>query len=112
MNIFAFDVLSFLANVILTMLLVFQWDRSHAKEQSVKNNIFATRRMVAGLFGHNDGVVAQKAKDITENVDATLATLDARSPFIERLQYILNLVRRKNIEDAKKEVSVAENEIT
>ncbi len=110
MNIFTFDVLSFLANVILTMLLVFQWDRSHAKEQSVKNNIFAMRRMMAGLFGHNDGVVAQKAKDITENVDATLATLDARSPFIKRLKHVLSLVHRKNDADAEKEISIAENE--
>ena len=110
MNIFNFETLSFLANIILTLLLIFQWDRSHAKEQSVKNNVFATRRMVAGLLGHNDEVVAQKAKDITENIDATLATVDARSPFTERLKHVLSMVRRKNDADAEKEISIVGNE--
>ena len=43
-------------------------------------------------------------------VDATLATLDARPSFTDRLRYVLSLVHQKNNTDSEKEISIAENE--
>lgn len=79
---------SLVANVILTLLLFFQWDRKHAKEQATKNNVLATRMMVARLGDTS-------ANNILSNIDATLASLDARSPFIEQSKIVLEDIKQR-----------------
>ena len=69
-------------NIILGLLLLFQWDRKHASEQATKLGLLGTRRMVGRLD-------SPAAADIMDSLDATLATLNARSPFIEWSQRIL-----------------------
>lgn len=105
-----FGTISAVFNIILSLLLFIQWLWNRAKEQSVKNNIFASRRMISMLTEHTDGVVAEKAKDMTENIDATLATLGVRSSFKERLKSICSLVLRRNWQERQKEIVLAKNE--
>ncbi len=110
MNNLDFGTISAFFNIILSLLLFIQWLWNRAKEQSVKNNIFASRRMISMLNEHADGVVVEKAKDMTENIDATLATLGNRSPFKKRLRHITDFIYRRNKEEERSEIIMAKNE--
>ncbi len=98
----SFGNISIIANIVLTLLLIFQWDRKYASEQVTKNNILATRRMVSRIQDNT-------AKDIIDSVDATLATLDARSPFSDWAKGIMVKIQIKfKKEEAKKLDELAE----
>ncbi len=62
------------ANIILTLLIIFQWVKQHAKEQSIKNNLFAIRRVVSRISDI-------RSSDVVDHLDAVLASLGAREPF-------------------------------
>lgn len=96
-------------NIILALFLFFQWFKNRAREESIKNNVFSARRMVAGLMEHNNDV-KQKAKDITEILDATLATLGARLPFKKWREIIIERIRQRNRKEEQLPITEEKNE--
>ena len=95
--------LSFVANVVLTLFLGFQWWRSHAKEQSVKNGLFAVRSIVQRISGIRLAEVAQRAEDAVDALDGVLATLDARPPFSRKSRQTMDEVHEKFKNQKEKE---------
>ena len=77
-------------NIILSLLLLFQWYNNHAKEQSVKNNLLGIRRVL------DSDKKNSKNTTLKEFLDATLATIGARPPFIEDGKKMLDSVLKKN----------------
>ncbi len=86
-------------NVVLTLLLLFQWYFSFAKERAIKNVLFAARITL------NRNGEATSAIDI---LDAALATLDARQPFTEELKKLTKKIigRFENIDKAELELVI------
>lgn len=68
--------------VVLSLLLIFQWYKQHAKEQAVKNALFAMRRKVARR-GNDQSFVYEpnRANDLVDDIDSVLQTLGSREPF-------------------------------
>lgn len=101
-----------ITNVVLTLFLVFQWYKQHAKEQSVKYNLFSIRRMISRIpeitDTHN---IKQKADDLVDALDATLATLGARNPFTKRMQEIVNAIEKRFYKESVEELKRLPNEI-
>ena len=93
--------ISSVANIVLTLLLLFQWWKQYSKEQSVKNGLLAVRRIIGRI---QDGAIASKAEDAVDTLDGVLATLDTRRPFSGRLEKVLSSVRYKFQSEAEKEV--------
>ena len=75
-------------SLILSLLLFFQWDRQYAKEQSVKNNLLAMKRII-------DAQNTPESKVLGEMLDATLATIGARSPFQKEGKRVLSFINEK-----------------
>ena len=73
------------SSIILTLLLFFQWYKQHAKEQSIKNNLLAVRRILNKTLNAN-------TEAATEALDATLASLGARGPFIRLLHQTQDVI--------------------
>jgi len=92
-----------ITNVILTLLLLFQWYRADAKEQSVKNNLLGIRRMLSRL-------PKWKAYHLTDALDATLATLDTRLPFVVRLHEVLDGIKKRFRSESEKVIELVPNE--
>src|SRR3989344_394272 len=91
--------------VVLTLLLIFQWHRQHAKEQAVKNILFAMRRKVLRSINKNNSVVAtEKAHDMVDDIDAILATLDSRKPFSKNLNQVVDMINKRNNLEKQKEL--------
>lgn len=89
--------------VILSLLLVFQWHKGHAKEQAVKSVLFAMRRKVE-RHGNDRGSASElnKARDMVDDLDAVLATLGSRKPFRRAMEALLKRVTKYNeVEDKK-----------
>lgn len=103
--------ISSVANVVLTLLLLFQWLKQYAKEQSVKNGLLAVRRIIGRITQSQKSAVASKAEDAVDSLDGVLATLDARHPFAKRLEGVLDSVQQKFQHEAKKEVKEIPGEI-
>lgn len=89
-------------NIVLTLLLLFQWHKMHAKEQSIKFSLFAIRR----ILGRRNPT----AEDIIEQLDAVLATLDARRPFVQRTNEVFNTIRTRFDIESQKELKNLPNE--
>ena len=87
--------LSEVANIVLSLLLIFQWYRDRAREGSIKNGLFAVRKMVSRI----ENPTSQNALDA---LDASLATLGARRPYTERCRTMLAAILDKfrRLEDA------------
>ncbi len=98
-------------SVILTLLIVFQWYKQRAKEQSVKNNLLAIRRILSnsGTSGQTD--LMQKTEDIINVLDATLATLGSRSPFVRRLNEVVTIIEKHFEVQAEADLKRTSNEI-
>ncbi|MCG2694033.1 hypothetical protein L6259_02040 [Candidatus Parcubacteria bacterium] len=79
-------------NVVLTLLLIFQWFWGRAKEKAIKYNIFAIRRSI-----NNEKKLDNK--DILNFIDATLACLGSRVVFDRQLDSIMNWIKKKFRED-------------
>jgi len=73
-------------NIILGLFIAFQWLQQHAKEQSVKNNLFAVRRILDSVPGSEAAVAT---------LDAALATLGARNPFIKKFCEVRDMIIRQ-----------------
>ena len=101
---------SSVANVVLTILLFFQWWQQHAKEQSVKNGLFSVRRITGRIASSQEGAV-NKAEDALDALDGVLATLDVRNPFSQRLDKVLDSVQQKFQHEAEKEVMEIPGEV-
>lgn len=80
--------LSEVANIVLSLLLIFQWYRDRAREDAVKNGLLAVREMVSRT-------VAANSLDILDALDANLATLGGRPPFVERCKKKLSSISLK-----------------
>ena len=80
--------LSEVANIILSLLLMFQWYRDRARESAVKNGLFAVREMVTRTN-------TPSSQDILDALDANLATLGARQPYIERCRATMESILKK-----------------
>lgn len=94
-------------NVVLTLLLIFQWFRQQAKEQSVKNNLFSIRRMIDRTSDvESTQTITQKSADLIDAIDSTLATIDVRIPFEKRLGETLDIIvtrfRKESLMDLKR----------
>jgi len=87
------------------------WDRQYAKEQSVKNNLIAMRRIIERIqeLGNIEAVI-HKSKDLVDNLDATLATLGARRPFEEIRQKVLDMVSKRIQNESEKTLESLPNE--
>src|SRR3989344_4304455 len=87
--------LSEVANIILSLLLIFQWHRDRSREDSVKNSLLGIREMVQRAN-------ALSSPDILTAIDSHLATLDVRFPYVERGRRLISgiLTRFKRIETA------------
>ena len=109
MEIFILNVVRFLGSptfgVVLTLLLIFQWYRQHAKEQAVKNILFAMRRKVIRSINKNSSTVeTEKAHDMVDDIDAILATLDSRKPFSKNLDQVVDMITKRNNLEKQKEL--------
>jgi len=96
-----------LISVVLSLLFIFQWYKQQAKEQSIKNNLFSIRRMVDRASRVDSSLaIAQKSADLIDVIDSTLATLDARNPFKERLLEVLHMIqirfRKESLKDLER----------
>ncbi|MEK7566708.1 MAG: hypothetical protein AAB527_01050 [Patescibacteria group bacterium] len=90
-----------LTTTILTLLLFFQWHKQHAKEQSVKNSLFALH------------IILSKKDPSSESLnflDAVLATLDARPPFQEKISLAIRRIKKGFHEESVKDVEVLSQE--
>lgn len=81
--------------VILSLLIIFQWYKQHAKEQAVKNSLFAIRRKTERRI-NDQNFTPETAYDMVDDIDAILATLGARKPFQETLGKVLGLIGCRN----------------
>ncbi len=100
-----------ITNVVLTLLIVFQWFWQRAKEQSIKNSIFSVRRILSRMMDPDNGTSSQKAHDLIDNLDAILATLNARPPFTERINEVSDYIRKKIRFESKEEIELLSNEV-
>ncbi len=107
---FNFDVVSVseVFNIILSLLIVFQWFSQYAKEQSIKNSIFALRRMISRIkdMPDNQVIKQQKANDLVDFLDSLLATIGFRHPFKKRLEINLNAIKDRMNEESDQELEV------
>ncbi len=83
--------------------MFFQWDRGHAKEQATKNNILATRMMVSRTKDDS-------ADNILSSIDVTLASLDARLPFVEQSKAVLDDIKQRFQREEKVPLAKLEQE--
>lgn len=91
--------------IVLSLLLVFQWYKQHAKEQAVKNILFAIRRKVLRSINSKSSVVEkEKAHDMVDDIDAILATLDSRKPFSKNLNQLMDMISKRNNLEKQKEL--------
>ncbi|MFA4880834.1 MAG: hypothetical protein WC650_04410 [Candidatus Doudnabacteria bacterium] len=98
-------------NVVLTLLIFFQWYKQRAKEQSIKNNLFSIRRMIDRTSGVNSlQAIAQKSADLIDTIDSTLATLGARTPFKKRLLEMLDIIEMRFRKESSKDLERLPNE--
>ncbi len=112
MNIFTEIITSPIISTILTLLIIFQWFRQQAKEQSVKHNLFAMRRTLIRFQEVSDSVVvSQKATDLSDWLDATLATLGARFPFVRRLDEVMDMIKSRFSSESEDDLKHLPNEI-
>lgn len=91
--------------VVLSLLLIFQWHKQHAKDQAVKNNLFAMRRKVLRSINKASSTVeTEKAYDMVDDIDAILATLDSRKPFSKNLDQVVDMITKRNNLEKQKEL--------
>ena len=84
--------------IVLTLLLIFQWYKQHAKDQAVKNSLFSMRRKVCRKVSEKSFRSEQDtAYDMVDDIDAILATLGSRKPFEKGLNKVINLIFRRNV---------------
>ncbi|HVU80167.1 MAG TPA: hypothetical protein VHD37_02265 [Candidatus Paceibacterota bacterium] len=81
--------------IILSLLLLFQWHRQYAKEQAVKNTLFAMRRKIDRWKMDKD-IDPGRAADVMEDLDSVLATLGARGPFKKAMDLVIQKVVGSN----------------
>lgn len=100
-------------SVILTLLLAWQWHRQHAKEQSIRYNLLGLRRAAYRFNGLTDAQSIQhKTDDLTDWIDATLATLDVRMPYKIKLQEVTESIIVKFRRESKRTLANLPNELS
>lgn len=100
--------------IVLSLLLIFQWYKQHAKDQAVKNSLFAMRRKVLRSINNSSSAVEKgKAHDMIDDIDAILATLNSRKPFSKDLNQIVDMItKRNNLEKQKELIELDMNDLT
>ena len=83
------------ANVILGLLTFFQWYRYRAREEATRELVLASRRIV---------MRNSEPKDAVDVLDATLATLGARNPFVEWGDRVLKFLRARSEKEKNSEL--------
>lgn len=86
------------ANIILSLLLIHQWMKQYAKEQSIKNNLFSIRKVVNRIHDI-------RSKDVVDHIDAVLASLGARGPFSDMVSQKIDSIILGFKKDSSSEVS-------
>ena len=89
--------ISSVINIVLSVLLIVQWYKQQAREESVKNHLFSLRRILERQTA--------SSSDFMDVVDGILATLGARVPFNAKLNSIITTVKNRFSKDAGKELS-------
>ena len=89
-------------NIIFSLLLVFQWYKGYAKEQSVKNNLLGIKVVLDSDKKNN------KYKALREFLDATLATIGARPPFVEKGKKMIQAIEKKFAKKSNGNIKQAE----
>ncbi len=84
---------SAIANIVLTLLLFFQWFWDRSRERAVKNGVFAARRIISRI---GDDAQATAALD---TIDAALATIGSRRPFKKWVADVADLIRHRSKEE-------------
>ncbi len=88
------EFVSTVGNIILPLLLIFQWYKGYAKEQAIKNALFAAHRIIERIQDPNKN-------SALDALDATLATLGARGPFRDGMKKCvdraLSLFKRESV---------------
>ena len=96
-------------SIILPLLILFQWYANRAKEDTIKNNLFAMRRMIDRMKG-TVPILTNKADDLIDYLDGTLATLGVSNYFVARIEMIIKKIKMRNIEEARKELDILSTE--
>jgi hypothetical protein len=73
-------------SVIFNIILVFQWMWDRAREKTVVNQLVSARRTA---LRRGDRLV------IVDQLDATLATLGERNPFLAQVEKIIEFIKAK-----------------
>lgn len=89
-----------MANIVLTLFLGFQWLRDRSRENAVREYLLAIRRM-ADRDGNSPGTL--------DAIDATLATIGSRRPFVEWGDRILRFIRVRSENEERSELSQVRN---
>lgn len=84
------ETISTVMNIILALLIIFQWFWDRSRERAVKNAVFAARRIILRI---KDDLQAVAAIDV---IDAALATVDARRPFKQWTMDMMNSIRQRS----------------
>lgn len=89
------------ANIILGLFTFFQWFRYRAREEATRELVLASRRIV---MRNNE------PEDAVDVLDATLATLGARGPFVEWGDRVLKFLRVRSEGEKNSELSPIKKE--
>jgi len=92
-------------NIILPLLIFFQWHSNRAREDTIRNSLFGIRRMIERMK-NSEPVMINKASDLIDSLDGTLATLGVRAPFADKAREVIRKIKKVNIEDAAKEPEI------
>lgn len=88
-------------NIILGLFIMFQWFRQYSKEQSIKNTLFAMRRILNSV---------PESTAAVETLDAALATLGARNPFVKRFCVVRDMIMERFQKEEIASVEELQNE--
>jgi len=81
---------SAIANIVLTLLLFFQWFWDRSRERAVKNGVFAARRIISRIENDSQAIAA------LDTIDAALATIGSRRPFRKWVTDFMDFIRRRS----------------
>ena len=84
---------STIANIVLSLLLFFQWVWDRSRERAVKNGVFAARRIISRIGNDSQATAA------LDTIDAALATMGSRRPFKKWVTDVADFIQRRSKEE-------------
>ena len=82
-----------IANIVLTLLLFFQWFWDRSRERAVKNGVFAAWRIISRIENDPQAIAA------LDTIDAALATMESRRPFKKWVIDVTESLRQRSEEE-------------